>query len=234
MQARALGITQGALVPGGTPCSVIAVLIGNALLRAAPGALDAAALDHCVRIGCTAWALLTAPQRKRATDDSTLTAAEVLDSLVATVTYAAPWRAEAELTGLHLRAGVEVPPAAREFLRATATAADSIVEFATADSLAAALQTAAARAATTGRSLAATVTHAGHTVVVVFVHDDYGTIVHAVDSLSGEWLIADETAASDLLARVATDWCAPADTVDAAQFSVNIFGRHAPAPPPEY
>lgn len=234
MQSRTLGVTQSALVPGGMPCSVIAVLIGNALLRAAPGALHVSALDHCVRIGCTAWTLLTAPQRKRATDDMTLTVAEVLDNLVAVVTYAAPWRAEVELTGLHLSAGVEVPAAALEFLRATATTADSIVEYATADSLPAALQTAAARAATTGRSLAATITYVGHTVVVVFVHDDYGTIVHAVDSLTGEWLIADELATPDLLARVTTGWCAPAATVDAAQFTVNIFGRHAPAPLPEY
>lgn len=230
MQIRALTTTQTKLLPQGVPCSAIAVLVGNAILRAAPAEPDAAAIEHAMRIGCTVWGLLMAARHAKtaaADGDNMFTAADVLAGVVSSDTFTAPWHAEVELAGLHLRAGIDVPAGAREFLRATAAPA-SIVEFVSVDSLRAALDTAAARAATTGRSLAITVTYAGHTVVVVFVRDEYGTIVHAVDSLRGEWLRADEPATPDLLARVTADWCAPADTVDAAQFTANIFVRRAP------
>jgi len=224
MQTHHLCVTQASLMPSGVPCSAIAVLVGNALLRTHA---SASTIEHCIRLGCSTWAMLTAPERGDKVPDAMLVAAQVLEDVVDAKTRIAPWTHELEISGLHLVAGTLVPAEMAQFLRATSVTAPGTLEFATVDSLPAALAMVATRSDASGRSLAVTITYAGHTIVVVYVRDHYGVVMHAVDSLRGEWLVADETSADALVARVTTAWCVPTANAADASFTANVFSRRA-------
>jgi len=228
MHVQQLACTQRSYT-NGSPCSVIAAFAGLAFLQAAPDDPPIRRLEHRLRMGCTAWAILVSPPRGRHTPSDALTVNEVLSSVVDTDTGAAPWVHHLEMVGLHVPASHAAAAAA--MLATLGTPAAGVIEFMTVASMRAALREAERRATTTRHSLAATVTYAGHTVVVAFVVNDFGHCASALDSLSGQWLIGDGAdAINTLVDHVTTVWFPPTEVVDAALFTANVFSCAA-APP---
>jgi hypothetical protein len=232
MEERRIPCTQLSLLPnGGTPCSVIAVLTGLAFLQAAPHQPTLAQLVHRMQLGCTVWAALVAPQRTDLFARDRMVGSEyVLSNVVDVATRAAPWVHVAMLLALHLPPGVQPPDGARQFLAELAPrpqgTPDSIDMRVLDGGVHAMLEFLADTAERTQRSHALVVTYGNHSIVVAAVLDTHGISYHAVDSLTGSWLLVTDNPAP-LFARVASAWCPPTDDTLAAYAVANMFGLTA-------
>lgn len=237
METRRLSCTQRDLVPGGTPCSVIAALLGLTVLQAAPARPATELIDKRMRVACAVWEALVSARRSTLFADDRMVAVEyVLTNVVDATTLAAPWVYEYELSATHLAAGVALDAAAQQFLaevaRPAANAGVSSVTYVVipaSGGLLALLQHANVVATAARRSYAVTITYQAHTVLVTIVHDDIGTVYSAIDSLLGLWLVVHDDPAP-LFAQVANHWCAPARSAALGQVTANMFSLVATPP----
>lgn len=239
MERRKLACTQRDISPGGSPCSVIAVFVGLAILQSAPDRPPLALLEKRLKLACTVWEALVDPARTNLFVADRMVAADyVLANIVGSATMAAPWIYEYELTANHLAPHVAVTDEARQFLAAIRSAPNdknvssvTYVAMPIEGGCSALLHHAHIIAISTRRSFALTITYQSHTVVVTFVHDDFGTVYSAVDSLSGAYLVANDDPLP-LFDAVAGRWCAPSNSIEGSQMVANMFSLAAAAAPP--
>lgn len=236
MKRQKLACTQQDITPGGLPCSVIAVFVGLAFLQTAPAPPPPSLLEKRLKLACTTWqALIAADRTNLFAADRTVATQYVLTNIVDSATLAAPWIYEYELSATHLAPHVPITDAARQFLADirpapgdNATSSVTYVAMPAEGGCSALLHHANIIAITSHRSYALTITYQTHTVVVTFVHDDYGTVYSAVDSLTGAFLSTTDEPAP-LFEVVATRWCVPSKSIEGSQMVANMFSLVAPS-----
>ena len=222
---------------GATACSPVSIVCADCVLCAAPRVPTLQEMDRAMMLGCDIWQALVSSGRDAR--DAFMTPSSVLRRVGSmNATRQMPrWTHLCEINGLHCVG--ELPDDYREFVLALGSGAHV-------DDMDRATATPIRHVATLRecfdrfrimcdydcRSIAMALTYSGHTIALVGVYvgdekDDeiVAPIYHALDSLSGLWLVARTDAQADeLFDMVEKRWCRPMhEAVAEAQFFGDVF-----------